>query len=137
MALLHSSMAWGRLWRFAVICAAWSAPCLLSGCVTYHAAGQPYSGTAWWLRNAARPWCCYDDAPNKPLAFAIGVPYTSIVAFFAAASVLGETLILPTDYFYGVPDFPLPSEPSCEKFWGKPKPPGPEEPQLSPVLPAP
>ena len=89
------------------------------------------------LRNAGRPWHCFDAEPNKPWAFAIGVPYTSIVAFFAAANVLGETLILPTDYFFGVPDFPLPSEPSCEKFWGKPVSPAPEEPQLSPISPSP
>jgi hypothetical protein len=120
MALLRPSMAWPgiRWFTLAAACIACSVS-FLSGCVPYHEIGQPYSGTAWWLRNAGRPWHCYGAASNKISAFAIGVPYTAVVAPFAAGSAISETLILPVDHFFGVPELPLPAEPSCEAFWGR------------------
>jgi hypothetical protein len=133
---LARSMARDRIRRF-TLAAAFIACSLrfLSGCVSYHESGQPYSGTAWWLRNAGRPWHCYGAAPSRISAFAIGVPYTAIVVPFAAASAIGETLILPVDHLFGVPEFPLPAEPSCEAFWGKHESPAPasNEPQTPPV----
>ena len=115
------AMAWDRIRRFTVAaaCSACSAG-FLSGCVTYHAVGQPYSGTGWWLRNAGRPWHCHDAAPNKISVFAIGVPYSALVAPFLGVTAIGETLILPVDHYFGGPDLPLPAEPSCDAFWGRP-----------------
>ena len=107
MAVLHLSMAQDRRrrFRFALTFAACSVPCLLSGCVTYHSAGQPYSGTAFWLENAAKPWHCYDTAPNKTLAFAVGVPYTAVVVS-GCHDRDQQTLILPVDHYFGGPDLP-------------------------------
>jgi len=131
-----ATMARDRIQRF-TFAAAFIACSLrfLSGCVSYHEIGRPYSGTAWWLRNAGRPWRCYCAAPNSISAFAIGVPYTAVVVPFAAASAIGETVILPVDHLFGVPELPLPAEPSCEAFWGKPEPPAPppSEPPARPV----
>ena len=129
-------MAWDRIRRFTfqAACIA-SSLRFLAGCVSYHEIGQPYSGTAWWLRNAARPWQCHCAAPSRISAFAIGVPYTAIVVPFAAASAIGETVILPVDHFFGLPEFPLPAEPSCDAFWGKHESPAPrsDEPQVPPA----
>jgi hypothetical protein len=121
MAVLRLSMAQDRRrrFRFALTFAAWSVPCLLSGCVTYHSAGQPYSGTAFWLENAAKPWHCYDTAPSKTLAFAVGAPYTAVVVSLAATTAISETLILPVDHYFGGPDLPMPAQGSCNTFWGK------------------
>ena len=115
------AMAWDRIRRFtiAAACGACSIG-LLPGCITYHAAGQPYSGTGWWLRNAARPWHCFHAAPNEASALGIGVPYTALVTPFTAVTAIGETLMLPVDHYFGVPNLPLPAEPTCEAFWGKP-----------------
>src|SRR5262245_35346625 len=108
-----------RRFRFARILAVLSVPCLLSGCVTYHSAGQPYSGTAWWLRNAAKPWQCYNAAPNKISAVAVGASYTAVVVSLAATTAVSETLILPVDHYFGGPDLPMPAQGSCNTFWGQ------------------
>jgi hypothetical protein len=120
----------GSLPKLAAACLAFSVLCPLSGCVANHTARQPYSGTGWWLRKAARPWRCYGAAPNKFSAVALGVPYTAIVGALAAVSASGETLILPVDHFFDVPDFPPPKLSSCDTFWRNRESPEPLEPEL-------
>jgi hypothetical protein len=131
-------MAGNRNWRFtlAAACIAYAVS-FLSGCISYHEVGQPYSGTAWWLRNAGTPWRCHCTAPNKFAVFAIGVPYTALVLPFAATTAIGETVILPVDHYYGVPELPLPPDPSCDAFWGRHASPGPAPPSEPPVYPQP
>src|SRR4029079_5819436 len=60
VALLRPPMAGNRNRRFtlAAACIAYAVS-FLSGCISYHEVGQPYSGTKWWLRNAGTPWRCH------------------------------------------------------------------------------
>ena len=138
MALLRPSMAWNRNRRFTLTAACIAyAVSFLSGCISYHQIGQPYSGTAWWLRNAGTPWQCYGAAPNVFAVFAIGVPYTALVMPFAATTAIGETLMLPLDHFFDVFELPLPPESSCNTFWGRHASPAPSPSSEQPPYPQP
>jgi len=126
MSLIPSLITSDRNGRFslAATCIAWSALCVLSGCVD-HSLGRPYSGTTSLLRNGTRPpWYCYGGAPTKTSAFVEGVGYTTALTGVVAANAIGETLILPVDLVTTPSEqLPLPSQLSCG-----PQPPYPHPP---------